>query len=99
VVLHTLLFGKLYLDHGKLPEAKELLLKALEGAENNRTSHWIEMNAFAASCARFLADVYRAEGNTMEADHYVEVQRRHKQSPTSGEREIDEDVLDDIGQG
>lgn len=92
VVVVTMIFGKLYLDHGMLAEAKTSLLQALAGAESNQTSHWYMANHVASSCARFLADAYRAEGNVAEADRYTEMQRRHKQSPTSNERES-EDVF------
>lgn len=89
VVVNTMLFGKLYLDHGRLPEAKKWLLQALEGAENNNTSHWATASHVASSSARFLADVFRAEGDIAEADRYTEIQRKYKQYPRSRQRESD----------
>jgi hypothetical protein len=86
VVVITMLFGKLYLDHGKLTEVKELLLQALAGAENNQSSHWNMASHAASLCARFLADVYRAEGDIAEADRYAEKQRKSIQSPRSNEK-------------
>ena len=85
VIVNTLLFGKLYLDHGKLTEAKEWLLLALTGAESTKTAHWNMANNVAASCARFLADVYQAEGDLGEAERYRAIQRQHLQSPRSNE--------------
>lgn len=90
LVVNTMLLGKLFLDHGKPAEAKALLLEALAGAEQNNSSYWYMANHVASSCARFLADVYRAEGNLVEAERYVEIERQHLKSPRSNQRESEE---------
>ena len=90
VIVNMMLFGKLFLDHGKLTEAKEWLLLALTGAESTKTAHWNMANNVAASCARFLADVYQAEGDLGEAERYRAIQRQHLHSPRSNQRESEE---------
>jgi hypothetical protein len=78
VIAITLLLGKIYLDHGKLSEAEEMLLQAFAGAELNESSPWFTANSLAATSARLLAVVYRAKGNMLEAERYVEIHRIKK---------------------
>ena len=79
VIAITLLLGKIYFDHRKLPEAKEMLLQAFSSTELNESSHWDTVNRLATSSAKLLADVYRAEGNVLEAERYIEIHRAKKQ--------------------
>lgn len=80
VIALTLLLGKMYLDVGMLPKAEEQLLVALASAEAHRVTYLATAHSFAASSARYLADIYQKQSKGVEADRYREISLKHKEA-------------------
>lgn len=80
VIALTLLLGKMYLDVGMLPKAEEQLLVALASAESHRVTYLATAHSFAASSARYLADIYQKQSKGVEADRYREISLKHRQA-------------------
>ena len=80
VIALTLLLGKMYLDVGMLAKAEEQLLVALASAEAHRAIYLATAHSFAASSARYLADIYQKQSKGVEADRYRELSLKHREA-------------------